>query len=270
VTEPDHGSDWIGAPQPGPEAEQRNRAPNVKARRVGDEYVLNGQKSAWVSNGTIATHAALHLSLDPAQGMHGTGICVLPLDLPGISRGKPLDKIGQRPLNQGEIFFNDVCVPRKYMVVPDTAAGTDALRTILTGANTSMSILFAGLAKAAFDEALAYARQRVQGGVAIFEHQNIKLKLMHMFDQVEAARSLSRRVFLHNAAQPPGSFPHAICAKIRSTETAFAVAAEAIQVFGGIGLTRDCPIEKIFRDAKSSMIEDGENSALALTGAVFL
>jgi alkylation response protein AidB-like acyl-CoA dehydrogenase len=270
VTEPDHGSDWISAPQPGLELEKRDRAPNVKAKRVGDDYVLNGQKSAWVSNGTIATHAALHLALDPEQGMHGTGICLVPLDLPGISRGAPLDKIGQRPLNQGEIFFHDVCVPKKYMVVPDTAAGTLALRTILTGANTSMSILFAGLAKAAFDEALAYARQRVQGGVPIFEHQNIKLKLMHMFDLVEAARSLSRRVFLHNSAQPPGSFPHAIVAKIRSTETAFQTAAEAIQVFGGVGLTRECPIEKIFRDAKSSMIEDGENSALALTGAVFL
>jgi alkylation response protein AidB-like acyl-CoA dehydrogenase len=270
VTEPDHGSDWISAPQPGPELEKRDRAPNVKAKLVGDHYVLNGQKSAWVSNGSIATHAALHLSLDPAQGMHGTGICVLPLDLPGIWRGAPLDKLGQRPLNQGEIFFHDVCIPKKYMVVPDTAGGTAALRNILTGANTSMSILFAGLAKAAFDEALAYARQRVQGGVPIFEHQNVKLKLMHMFDQVEAARSLSRRVFLHNAARPPGSFPHAISAKIRSTESAFAVAAEAIQVFGGIGLTRDCPIEKIFRDAKASMIEDGENSALALTGAAFL
>ena len=270
VTEPDHGSDWIAAPQPGPEVERPDRAPNVKARLVGDQYVLNGQKSAWVSNGTIATHAALHLSLDPAQGMHGTGICVLPLDLPGISRGTPLDKIGQRPLNQGEIFFHDVCVPRKYMMVPDTATATAALRDILTGANTSMSILFAGLAKAAFDEALAYARKRVQGGVPIFEHQNIKLKLMHMFDQVEAARSLSRRVFLHNAARPPGSVPHAMAAKIRSTETAFEVAAEAIQVFGGLGLTREYPIEKIFRDAKSSMIEDGENSALALTGAHFL
>ena len=267
VTEPDHGSDWISAPQPDFDAKS---APNVKARLVGDEYILNGQKSAWVSNGTIATHAALHLSLDPAQGMHGTGICVLPLDLPGISRGPALDKIGQRPLNQGEIYFHDVRVPRKYMVVPDTAAATTALRTILTGANTGMSILFAGLAKAAFDEALTYARERVQGGVAIFEHQNIKLKLMHMFDQVEAARSLSRRVFLHNSARPPGSVPHAMAAKIRSTQTAFDVAAEAIQVFGGVGLTREYPIEKIFRDAKASMIEDGENSALALTGAVFL
>jgi alkylation response protein AidB-like acyl-CoA dehydrogenase len=267
VTEPDHGSDWISAPQPDFDAKA---APNVKARRVGDDYVLNGQKSAWVSNGTIATHAALHLSLDPAQGMHGSGICILPLDLPGISRGAPLDKIGQRPLNQGEIFFHDVRVPRKYMVVPDTAAGTAALRTILTGANTGMSILFAGLAKAAFDQALTYARERVQGGVPIFEHQNIKLKLMHMFDQVEAARSLSRRVFLHNSACPPGSVPHAMAAKIRSTQTAFDVAAEAIQVFGGVGLTKEYPIEKIFRDAKASMIEDGENSALALTGAVFL
>jgi alkylation response protein AidB-like acyl-CoA dehydrogenase len=133
-----------------------------------------------------------------------------------------------------------------------------------------MSVLFGGLAKAAFDEALKYSKERIQGGVPIFEHQNIKLKLMDMFNKVEAARSLSRRVSAYNAANLPGSIPHAMAAKCRSTEAAFQVASEAIQIFGGNGLSKEYPIEKIFRDAKASMIEDGENSALALTGAAFL
>ena len=85
ITEPDHGSDWIlggNDPQCGP---------SVKAVLKGDEYILNGEKSAWVSNGTIATHATLHVSLDPSRGMQGQGLAIIPLNLPGISRGKPLD-----------------------------------------------------------------------------------------------------------------------------------------------------------------------------------
>lgn len=156
------------------------------------------------------------------------------------------------------------------MVVPDPRVSQRGLKVIFTGANTGMSVLFGGLAKAAFDEALKYSKERIQGGVPIFEHQNIKLKLMDMFNKVEAARSLSRRVSAYNAANPPGSTPHAMAAKCRSTEAAFQVASEAIQIFGGNGLSKEYPIEKIFRDAKASMIEDGENSALALTGAAFL
>ncbi|MEE9516899.1 MAG: acyl-CoA dehydrogenase family protein [Candidatus Adiutricales bacterium] len=268
ITEPDHGSDWISGPQP--DFNDPKSGPSLKAVKKGDEYILNGQKSAWVSDGTIATHATLHVNLDPSKGMHGSVICILPLDLPGISKGKPLNKIGQRALNQGEIFFEDVKIPKKYMVVPDPTVSQRGLKVIFTGANTGMSVLFGGLAKAAFDEALKYSKERIQGGVPIFEHQNIKLKLMDMFNKVEAARSLSRRVSAYNAANPPGSIPHAMAAKCRSTEAAFQVASEAIQIFGGNGLSKEYPIEKIFRDAKASMIEDGENSALALTGAAFL
>ncbi len=268
ITEPDHGSDWISAPRL--DFNDPKTGPSLKAVKKGDEYILSGQKSAWVSDGSIATHASLHVSLDASQGMHGSGICILPLDLPGISKGKPLDKIGQRALNQGEIFFEEVKIPKKYMVVNDPKLSQGLLRAQFTGANTGMSVTFAGLAKAAFDEALKYSKERIQGGVPIFEHQNIKLKLMDMFNKVEAARSLSRRVSAYNAANPPGSTPHAMAAKVRSTEASFLVASEAIQIFGGNGLSKEYLIEKIFRDAKASMIEDGENSALALTGAAFL
>jgi len=270
ITEPDHGSDWILSADP----DFKDPAVGSSLRAVpdGEEYILNGQKSAWVSDGTIATHPTLHVSLKPEKGMHGTGIAIVPLDLPGISKGKPLNKMGQRALNQGEIFFDNVRIPKKYMVVPDPAMAEQMglLKIILTGANTGMSSTFAGLAKAAFDEALKYSKERIQGGKPIFEHQNIKLKLMDMFKTVEAARSLSRRTVLYNAANPPGSLPHAVAAKILSTEGATRVAGEAIQIFGGNGLSKEYVIEKIFRDAKASMIEDGENSALALSGAVHL
>ena len=268
ITEPDHGTDWVFGPQEG--FADPKCGPSCRAVLKGDEYIINGQKSAWVSDGTIATHAALHVNLNPEKGMHGQGICILPLDLPGISKGKPLNKIGQRALNQGEIFFEDVKIPKKYMVVADSTNSPLLMRAILTGANTGMGVTFAGLAKAAFDEALKYSKERIQGGVPIIEHQNIKLKLMNMFHRVEAARSLSRRTSLYNTANAPmGSVMHAVASKVRSTETAFNVAAEAIQVFGGNGLSKEYPIEKIFRDAKAAMIEDGENSALAITAASF-
>lgn len=268
ITEPNHGSDFILAADP--RFDDPRSGPSQKAIRKGDEYVIRGQKSAWVSNGTIATHASIHVSLDEPKGMHGAGIAILPLDLPGISRGKPLDKLGQRALNQGEIFFDEVVIPKKYMVVAEPERHQPIMKAIMTGANTGMSITFAGLAKAAFDEALAYAHERVQGGVPIFEHKNIKLKIMEMFSRVEAARSLSRRTALYNAANPPGSLPHAVVAKGRSTEAAFQVASDAVQIFGGNGLSREYPVEKMMRDARASMIEDGTNEALALLGAAYL
>lgn len=269
ITEPDHGSDWIMA---GEKASGNPRmAPGVKARLEGDSYVLTGQKSAWVSNGTIATHASLHVSLDPTQGMHGTGICILPLDLPGIRKGTPLNKHGQRALNQGEIFFDDVVIPKKYMIVPDVNQANDIIgQNIWVGANTGMSVTFAGVARSALDEALKYANGRVQGGVPIISHQNVKLKLMKMFQMVEAARSLSRRTMAYNAANPPGSLAHAVSAKALSTETAFLVASEALQIHGGNGLTKEYVIEKILRDARASMIEDGTNEVLLLRGSTLL
>jgi alkylation response protein AidB-like acyl-CoA dehydrogenase len=268
ITEPQHGSDFIMALDP--EFGDPKCGPDLIAELKGDEYILNGQKSAWVSNGTIATHASVHVGLEPTKGMQGTGLAVVPLDLPGISKGKPLDKIGQRALNQGEIFFNEVKLPKKYMVVPDTQMMTALARMILTRANTGMGTLFVGLAQAAFDEALNYAKQRIQGGVPIFEHKNIKLQLFNMFRKVEAARALARRVALYNTVNKPGAAHYAIASKVTSTQTAFEVASEAISIFGGNGLAREYVIEKLFRDARASMIEDGENNALSIAASLDL
>lgn len=263
ITEPNHGSDWVFA------VDGDNRdpkiGPDLSAQKVGDEYILTGQKSAWVSNGAIATHATLHVSLDPSQGMKGTGLAIVPLDLPGISKGLPLNKLGLRALNQGELFFDEVRIPRKMMMVADpNIINQGMFKATLTGANTGMSMMFAGLAKAAFDEALQYSKERIQGGVPIFEHQNIKLKLFSMFRKVEAARSLSRRTVYYNAANPPGSLAHAAAAKIESTKAAFDVASEAVQIFGGNGLSKEYLVEKLFRDARAGLIMDGTNEALAL------
>jgi alkylation response protein AidB-like acyl-CoA dehydrogenase len=266
VTEPDHGSDTLAVTERS-FSDPRLR-PNCVASREGDEWVIRGQKAAWVSNGTIATVAALFCTIDPAEGFKGGGVCLVPLDLPGVSRGRPLDKLGQRALNQGEIFFDDVRIPADFMVVGKEAYSA-IVEMVLTLANASMGAVFVGTARAALELALDYARVRVQGGVPIFAHQGVKARLFRMFTQVEAARSLARRVFVHNATQPP-LLQYSIASKVFCTNTAFEVASAALQVFGGNGLTREYPIEKILRDARAAMIEDGCNEVLSLVGAARL
>jgi len=265
ITEPDHGTDWsLGGSNP-------KCGPSVKAVLKGDEYIVNGEKASWISNGTIATHALLHVSLEPERGMQGQGLAIIPLDLPGISKGKPLDKMGQRPLNQGSIIFEDARIPKDYMVIPYPDFINASSGQGLAIVNGGMAVVFAGLAKAAFDEAFRYAKERIQGGVPIFEHATIKQKLMKMFAATEAARAGARRMALYNQANPlTPSVVHAVAAKCLSTETATQVASDAMQIFGGCGLAKEYPIEKMYRDARASMIEDGVNEALAIKAAEFL
>ncbi|MBI4514230.1 MAG: acyl-CoA/acyl-ACP dehydrogenase [Deltaproteobacteria bacterium] len=263
-TEPHHGSDLIifsdklGTPAYG--------KPDCVARKEGDFFVINGQKSAWVSNGTIASASALFCAVDLGAGVIGNAGFVVPLDVPGVSRGKPLNKIGQRALNQGEIFFDNLRIPTDYMVLgPEMFAfATDS---VLSLANSGMGVTFVGVAQAALDLALDYAKQRVQGGVPIIQHQSVKARLFEMFRKVEAARSLARRVMVYNATNTPPALQYAVASKVTATSTAFEVASAALQIFGGNGLSREYPIEKLLRDARASMIEDGCNEVLGLVAA---
>ena len=266
LTEPDHGSDSVAFTEPH-FSDPALRA-NCTARKEGNEYVINGQKAAWCSNGPIADVAVLFCGFDKTQGFKGGAVFLVPLDLPGVTRPKPLDKLGQRSLNQGEIFFSDVRIPETYMAVGPEFYSM-ALETMLAYANTAMGQLFVGVARAAFDHALAYAKERVQGGVPIIQHQNVKGRLFGMFTKVEAARSLARRVSMHAAATAP-LVQYAIAAKVFCTNTAFEVASDAVQIFGGNGLSREYPVEKLFRDARASLIEDGCNDFLSIVGAARL
>ncbi len=265
ITEPDHGSDMLDFDGAIKASGSDHGKPNLLAKKQGDDYVLNGQKSSWVSCGTIAQAAALFTSVDDGGSEPEKAVFVVPLDLPGVSRGKALDKIGQRALNQGEIFFDDVRIPRSYMAVPPEAYD-QAADLVLTSANTGMGTLFAGLARAALEMAVDYAKERKQGGVPIIQHQSVRGRLFEMFRQVEAAKALNRDVVCSNALNTP-RLEYAIASKVTSTQTAFDVASEALQIFGGNGTSREYPIEKLFRDARASMIEDGCNYVLGQLAA---
>jgi len=264
ITEPHHGSDslLIGSKEFG----DAQVSFDCTARLDGDEYVINGQKAAWVSNGTIATHACTFLSVDAGQGTAGGGVAIIPLNLPGVSRGKPLNKLGQRGLNQGEIFFDNVRLPKHCMVV-QPAGYPFIIDGILATANAGMSAVFTGVARAAFEEALAYCRERVQGGKPICEHQLVQKNLFDMFIKVESARALSRAAMTYNATTLPPATQYSIAAKVYCTQAAFEVSSDAIQLFGGYGLAKEFLVEKLFRDARASMIEDGTNEVLTLAGA---
>ncbi len=142
---------------------------------------------------------------------------------------------------------------------------------VLIAFNASVSAMAVGLARAAYECALAYTKERVQGDRPIFEHQSVRARLFRMFSLVQASRTLSRQVFVHNVTRlqrgEPAPLHHSIAAKVFCTQTAHEVATLAVQLHGGSGMTREYPVEMLLRDATAFTIADGENALLAQVGA---
>ncbi|SPA41159.1 Acyl-CoA dehydrogenase [Cupriavidus taiwanensis] len=270
-TQPDRGSDAAILYREELSAGGKQPVGNVTAKVGADEIIINGQSSAWVSNGSVAQVALAYMAADYGDGFHGTGEqggftngigLILPLDLPGISRGKPLDKIGQRSLPQGEIYFDNVRVPKRFAIaLQEDYLGN--LASTWSFAGTHMCQVFVGVARAAFELALAYCHERKQGGALLMDHQMTHLRVGEMLRRLEMARAIARRS-LAFARLSPQSHPYATAqAKVSVTEEAMKITHEAFQLFGANGTTREFPIEKLFRDVRSALIEDGENYVLA-------
>lgn len=271
ITEPDHGSDTLDPERSAAHPLGTHGRPNCVATLTADKVVVNGQKSAWVSNGPIGQVCILYCAADSGAGAdpdHGA-VIVLPCDAKGVSKGRPLDKMGQRALPQGEIFFDNVELPVEHVL-----AGPENYRrcvyAIHTEANALMGATFTGLAQRAFELAHAYAHERRQGGVPIIRHQSVAHRLFHMYRKVEASRALTRRVVTYNTVEAQPALHAAMTSKITGTQTAFEVANDALQIFGGNGMTREYPLEKLLRDARASLIEDGCNELLAIKGGYAL
>jgi len=265
ITEPDHGSDALDPSKQIFHPQGSYGRPNCVARIEGDKVIINGQKSAWVSNGPIADVCVLYAAADRGNGPDPEKgvVMIVPMNVPGISRGKSIDKLGQRPLPQGEIYFDNVTLSADHIV-----AGPEdfqrAVYAIHCEANGQMGAIWTGAARAAFEIAWEYAHTRKQGGVPIYRHQSVAQRLFHMYRKVEASRALSRRVAAYNFTAPVPSLQSAMATKVTATQTAFEVASDALQMLGGNGNTREYPIEKILRDARASMIEDGCNEILGI------
>jgi acyl-CoA dehydrogenase len=269
-TQPDRGSDAAILYREELSAAGKQPVGNISAKVGADEIVINGQSSAWISNGSVAQVALAYMAADYGDGFYGSGEnaaftngigLIIPLDLPGISRGKPLDKIGQRALPQGEIYFDNVRVPKRFAIaLQDAYLGN--LTSMWSYAGTHMCQVFVGAARAAFELALAYCHERKQGGALLIEHQMTQLRLGDMLRRLEMARAIARRSLAY-ARMSPQSHPFVTAqAKVSVTEEAMKITHEAMQLFGGNATTREFPIEKMFRDVRSALIEDGENYVL--------
>ncbi|MGH8478167.1 MAG: acyl-CoA dehydrogenase family protein [Gammaproteobacteria bacterium] len=222
---------------------------------VGTDYVINNHKARWVTNGSIATHALLHIA-----SMDNAVVAVIPLDQPGISRGNPVSKMGLRALNQCEILLEEVNIPEAFLI------SAEGIRDkAVASVHGCIGQIAVGLAQGALDESLGYANDRIQGGVPIIKHNNIKLKLFNMFAMIESSRAFARSVALYNQADRVlASSKHAIALRGIASHAALTVTSEAIQIFGGPGLMKEYPVEKMMRDAGLLMTMNGTNSALAL------
>jgi len=270
-TQPDRGSDsgilYRHELHPG----TKQPVGNVTAKVGENEVVIKGQSSAWVSNGTVAQVCIGYMAADYGSGFYDEGengfrtngiALLMPLDLPGISRGKPLEKIGQRALPQGEIHFDNVKVPRRF-VIATRGEAIAHLSSAWAFAGTHMSQTFVGAARAAFEMALAYCHERKQGGTLLIDHQLTQFRLGDMLRRVEMARAVARRALAYSRLSP-NIHPYVTAqSKVSVTEEAMTVVHEAMQLFGGNGTTVAYPIEKLFRDTRSALIEDGENYILS-------
>ena len=273
ITEPDHGSDILDYNRENilPSKDYKYGKPNCVIKYDGDDIVINGQKSAWVSNGTTAQVSILFAACDSGDGpdpQRGATV-IVPLDAKGVSRGKPLDKIGQRALPQGEVYFDDVRLSKEHILYGPDEYEASTYR-ILAEANMIMGAIFTGQARASYELAVDYANERFAGGSLLRNHQYTKHRVFRMFNQIERARAMVFRAYNYNFNAPTPAIQLSVCAKVSATEAAYEVGSEALQMFGGNGLTREYPLEKMWRDARASMIEDGTNETLGMKAGGYL
>lgn len=271
ITEPDHGSDILDYNRQNVYPGSDYGRPNCTVTIDGDALVINGQKSAWVSNGVIAQVAVLFAACDNGKGASSRegAIVVVPLDAEGVSRGKPLEKIGQRALNQGEIYFDNVRLSKDHLLVGPEGY-EEGTYSILAEANMVMGAIFTGQARAAYELAVQYVNERKAGGTLLKNHQYTKHRIFEMFRKVESSRALNRRAYHYNFNASVPAIQMSIASKVTGTQASLDVCSEALQVFGGNGLTKEYPLEKMWRDARASLIEDGCNEVLGMKAGGYL
>lgn len=259
ITEPDVGSDCFtfGVPS------IRMRA---RATAGGAGYVIEGTKSAWCSNGWLADMLVAMICLDPDAGMEGTATFLIPADWPGITKGRPIDKIGLRALNQCDFVFDGVEVPKEFLLAPPGPGYRPLLESFVTPGNTSVGTLALGVARAAYETGLAYAKVREQGGHPIIGHQLVAKKLFDAYRAIEASRlMLQKSTWVIEQGRP--SLELSFAARASACETAMRVTADMMLLHGGFGITREYSVEKYYRDAAPLQVMDGSVDRIAVAAA---
>lgn len=240
VTEPGAGSDVAGI--------------RTTAKKSGDDYILNGSKM-WITNGSVATWYFVLATIDPAMGAKGMCGFVIPAKTPGIQVGKKEVNIGQRCSDTRGITFDNVKVPRKYLLGKEgegfkiAMAAFDHTRPLVAAGAV-------GLARRALDESAKYALERKTFGKPIAEHQGVAFLIADMARDVEAGRLLTWKSAVE-MDEGRRNTKFASFAKCFAGDAAVRIASDAIQVFGGYGYNTEYPVEKLYRDAKIFQIYEG-------------
>jgi alkylation response protein AidB-like acyl-CoA dehydrogenase len=258
TTEPQGGSDLE-------ETVQHPGALRTTAKKVGDEYVLNGRK-CFISNAGIASLYITLATLDKENWMDNACLFIVPKDTPGLSFGKREEKMGLHSSVTGDVIFEDVVIPAENRIGPE-GAGYMIHMNRLAMARGPVAAQAVGIARGAYEIALAYAQERVQGGKPIIEHQGIAFMLADMAIQIEAARLLLWKANWVNSTFLPPKRTFSTMAKIFCTDMAMKVTSDAIQILGGYGYMKEYLVEKAMRDAKVLQIYEGPNQVCRLAVA---
>jgi acyl-CoA dehydrogenase len=240
ITEPDSGSDAASI--------------RTHARRSGDGYVLSGQK-AWTSNGGVAAFYVVFATVEPGSGHRGITAFALERGDPGLRCGPPIRKLGQRAIPNTELFLDDVEL-RADRRLGDEGQGFSGLMQTFDRSRVTLAASATGLARAALEFAVDYAKQRRQFGKPISEHQAVAFRLADMALRVDASRLLTWRAAVKLDSGQRAT-TEAAMAKLHASETAMWCTWAAVQTLGGWGYSREYPVQKWMRDAKLEEIEEG-------------
>jgi short-chain 2-methylacyl-CoA dehydrogenase len=234
----------------------------TRAVREGDSFRLNGRK-LWITNAAEAGLYLVFANANPEAGHRGITCFIVERDTPGFQVGKKEDKLGIRASSTCELIMDDCLVPAAN-VLGELGKGYKVAIETLNEGRIAIGAQMVGLAQGALDHAVAYARQRKQFGQAIAEFQGVQFELARMATGAEAARLL-----VYNAARMRDAgvpfVTEAAMAKLYASEVAETNASRAVEVFGGVGFTKDYPVEKLYRDAKIGRIYEGTTNMQMLT-----
>ncbi len=224
------------------------------ATRDGDHYVLNGVKQ-FITSGKHADVAIVMAVTDKAAGKRGISAFLVPTSTPGYIVARLEDKLGQHSSDTAQIVFEDCRIPADCLL-GEEGAGYKMALSGLEGGRIGIASQSIGMARAAFEAALAYAKERESFGQPLFQHQAVQFRLADMATQIDVARQMVwHAASLKDAGRP--CLKEAAMAKLFASEMAERVCSDAIQVFGGYGYVNDFPVERIYRDVRVCQIYEG-------------
>ena len=230
----------------------------TRAERDGDSYIINGRKM-WITNGSVGDVYVIFAKTDADAGHRGVSAFVMPRETPGFSVGRDEKLLGLRGSPTSELIFDNVRVPAENRL-GEEGEGFRVAMVTLDEARLNCSAMALGVAGAALDLAVDYAKQREQFGKPIIEHQGLQFLLAEVTAEIAAAHALWEKAMatIEREKSRQASIWAAL-AKLVSTDTAMRATTEAVQVFGATGLSRAQPLERMMRDVKAFQIFDGTN-----------